>query len=219
MERLIENFNKLSNLPFARLIALMVGMSLSIAVGVGVVLWSTEEDYTVLFADISAEEASEVINSLDSLSVPYRIDSRTGMISVPAQGASFALPIGDVIDVDAETARLEKNAAKTRKDADGLRKRLDNPKFVENADFEVIEAIHARQVEQVLAAVRVGGAVEHEPRAQLLEERLHLVRLEVLVRVDARVGEHGVRLAHPLRSLRAARLWCGEFSCIPSAPR
>ena len=85
MERLIENFNKLSNLPFARLIALMVGMSLSIAVGVGVVLWSTEEDYTVLFADISAEEASEVISSLDSLSVPYRIDSRTGMISVPAE--------------------------------------------------------------------------------------------------------------------------------------
>ncbi|MDO5604343.1 MAG: valine--tRNA ligase [Paracoccus sp. (in: a-proteobacteria)] len=62
-----------------------------------------------------------------------------GMLAVAAPGASFALPIGDVIDVAAETARLEKAAARAGKDADGLRKRLENPKFVENADFEVIE--------------------------------------------------------------------------------
>ncbi|WP_282029069.1 valine--tRNA ligase [Paracoccus marcusii] len=62
-----------------------------------------------------------------------------GMIAVSVQGASFALPIGDVIDVAAETARLQKAEAKLRKDADGLSKRLSNPKFVENADAEVIE--------------------------------------------------------------------------------
>ena len=61
------------------------------------------------------------------------------MIAVSVQGASFALPIGDVIDVAAETARLQKAEAKLRKDADGLSKRLSNPKFVENADAEVIE--------------------------------------------------------------------------------
>ena len=61
------------------------------------------------------------------------------MIAVAAQGASFALPIGDVIDVAAETARLQKSVAKSEKDADGLRKRLGNPKFVENAEPEVIE--------------------------------------------------------------------------------
>lgn len=62
-----------------------------------------------------------------------------GMIAVAAAGASFALPIGDVIDIKAETARLEKSAAKTAKDADGLQKRLSNPKFVENAEPEVID--------------------------------------------------------------------------------
>ncbi|WP_312524790.1 valine--tRNA ligase [Paracoccus sp. (in: a-proteobacteria)] len=62
-----------------------------------------------------------------------------GMISVGVQGASFALPVGDVIDVKAEMARLEKSVSKTEKDANGLRNRLGNPKFVENAEPEVIE--------------------------------------------------------------------------------
>lgn len=62
-----------------------------------------------------------------------------GMIAVSATGASFALPIGDVIDAGAETARLQKSLAKSEKDADGLSKRLSNPKFVENAEPEVIE--------------------------------------------------------------------------------
>ena len=62
-----------------------------------------------------------------------------GMISVGVQGASFALPVGDVIDVKAEIARLEKAVGKVEKDANGLRNRLGNPKFVENAEAEVIE--------------------------------------------------------------------------------
>ncbi|MRX49773.1 valine--tRNA ligase [Paracoccus sp. S-4012] len=62
-----------------------------------------------------------------------------GTIAVSAPGASFALPVGDVIDAAAETARLEKQLARTVKDAEGLRKRLDNPRFVESADPEVIE--------------------------------------------------------------------------------
>ncbi|MFN3526582.1 MAG: hypothetical protein ACK4YU_10865, partial [Paracoccus sp. (in: a-proteobacteria)] len=67
-----------------------------------------------------------------------------GMIAVSAQGASFALPIGDVIDVAAETARLTKAMGKVGKDADGLRKRLSNPKFAENAEAEVIEETQAK---------------------------------------------------------------------------
>ncbi|WBU56918.1 valine--tRNA ligase [Paracoccus sediminicola] len=100
-------------------------------------------DLIVTEADEAARAAlaanAPLIERLARVNAPRDGVAGKGMISVPAQGASFALPIGDVIDVEAETARLEKNAAKTRKDADGLRKRLDNPKFVENADFEVIE--------------------------------------------------------------------------------
>ena len=44
----------------------------------------------------------------------------------------------------AETARLQKAQAKSGKDAEGLRKRLSNPKFVENAEAEVIEETRAK---------------------------------------------------------------------------
>ncbi|SCY52315.1 valine--tRNA ligase [Paracoccus tibetensis] len=67
-----------------------------------------------------------------------------GMIAVSAPGASFALPIGDVINVKAETARLQKQLGKGEKDAEGLAKRLGNPKFVENAEPEVIEETQAK---------------------------------------------------------------------------
>ena len=69
-----------------------------------------------------------------------------GTISVSAQGASFALPLGDVIDVAAETARLQKALARSRKDAEGLEKRLENPKFAANAEAEVIEETRRKLV-------------------------------------------------------------------------
>ncbi|WP_131674309.1 valine--tRNA ligase [Paracoccus marinus] len=83
-----------------------------------------------------------------------------GMIAVAAPGASFALPIGDVIDAAAETARLEKALAKTEKDAAGLRGRLSNPKFAQNADPEVIEETRAKLAELDEDAARTKGALE-----------------------------------------------------------
>ena len=83
-----------------------------------------------------------------------------GMISVAAPGASFALPIGDVIDAAAETTRLEKALARTEKDASGLRGRLSNPKFARNADPEVIEETRAKLAELDEDAARTRGALE-----------------------------------------------------------
>jgi valyl-tRNA synthetase len=80
-----------------------------------------------------------LIERMARVNAPVDGTAGKGMIAVAATGASFALPIGDVIDAAAETARLQKSLAKAEKDADGLRKRLGNPKFVENAEPEVIE--------------------------------------------------------------------------------
>ena len=100
-------------------------------------------DLIVTQADDAARAAlganGPLIERLARVNAPQDGTAGRGMIAVAAQGASFALPIGDVIDVAAETARLEKAGAKAAKDADGLRKRLANPKFAENADPEVIE--------------------------------------------------------------------------------
>ena len=82
-----------------------------------------------------------------------------GMIAVAAPGASFALPIGEVIDAAAETARLKKAAEKAAKDAGGLRGRLSNPKFVENADPEVIEETRAKLADLDEEIARLNAAV------------------------------------------------------------
>ncbi len=95
-----------------------------------------------------------------------RVDSITetaipkGSISIAAPGAVFGLPLEGVIDVKAEKARLEKALAKIEKEAAGLRNRLGNPKFVENATQEVIDESRANlnareeEVAQITAAVK-----------------------------------------------------------------
>ena len=88
-----------------------------------------------------------------------RIDSLTpadslpkGCITVPADGASFGLPLADVIDVEEEKARLEKTLGKLEKELGGLRGRLNNPKFVESAPEDVVEEarenLRAREEEE-----------------------------------------------------------------------
>ncbi len=75
-----------------------------------------------------------------------RIDSLTdaqtlpeGSVTIPADGGTFALPLADVIDIQAEMARLEKSLQKLDQELGGLRGRLSNPKFVAGAPAEVVE--------------------------------------------------------------------------------
>ena len=74
-----------------------------------------------------------------------RIDALTkadglpkGTISIAAPGASFGLPLADIIDIGAEKERLEKAKGKLAKELGGLRGRLNNPKFVASAPEEVV---------------------------------------------------------------------------------
>ncbi|MFQ6549523.1 valine--tRNA ligase [Aestuariibius sp. 2305UL40-4] len=75
-----------------------------------------------------------------------------GAITIPAPGATFAMPVADLIDVAAEKARLDKALQKLGKEIGGLEGRLKNPKFAESAPPEVVEEtqenLRARQEEQ-----------------------------------------------------------------------
>jgi valyl-tRNA synthetase len=88
-----------------------------------------------------------------------RVDSLTwvetfpkGCITVAAEGATFGLPLADIIDVGAEKARLEKTLGKLAKEIGGLSGRLNNPNFVASAPEEVVEEVRenlaARQEEE-----------------------------------------------------------------------
>jgi len=80
-----------------------------------------------------------------------------GCISIGAPGASFALPLADIIDVAAEKARQEKNLGKLTKELGGLRGRLKNPKFAASAP------------EDVVAEARENLALREEEEAKIKE--------------------------------------------------
>ena len=62
-----------------------------------------------------------------------------GTVALAVTGGSFGLPLADVIDVEAEKARLEKSLGKLAKELGGLRGRLNNPNFAASAPEEVVE--------------------------------------------------------------------------------
>ncbi|MBV0891870.1 valine--tRNA ligase [Paracoccus sp. Z118] len=121
-------------------------------------------DLIVTEADAAARAAlaanGPLIQRLARVNPPSDGAAGRGMIAVAAAGASFALPIGDVIDASAETARLEKALTRSEKDGQGLRARLDNPRFVENAGAEVIEETRAKLAELDEDITRTRAALE-----------------------------------------------------------
>ena len=61
-----------------------------------------------------------------------------GSISIAAKGATFALPLDNIIDIDEEKKRLGKSLNKLQKEIFALKERLQNSNFVKSAPEEVI---------------------------------------------------------------------------------
>jgi len=110
---------------------------MGVPVGLYVPVLVTEIDAAGKAAWANNETLIKRLARLESLTA---VDSfPKGCVTVPVGGATFGLPLADIIDVEAEKARLEKNIAKLGKELGGLRGRLKNPKFVESAPEEVVE--------------------------------------------------------------------------------
>ncbi|PVA09320.1 valine--tRNA ligase [Pelagivirga sediminicola] len=61
-----------------------------------------------------------------------------GCATVAVEGGTFGLPLADIIDVEAEKARLDKTLGKLEKEIGGLKGRVNNPKFAASAPEEVV---------------------------------------------------------------------------------
>ncbi|MBU2360233.1 MAG: valine--tRNA ligase, partial [Alphaproteobacteria bacterium] len=61
-----------------------------------------------------------------------------GSLTVAVKGATYALPLAGLIDVDAEKDRLTKGLAKLEKEIKGLAGRANNPNFAASAPPEVV---------------------------------------------------------------------------------
>jgi valyl-tRNA synthetase len=62
-------------------------------------------------------------------------------------GFEVRVPLAGVIDVGAETARIDKELARVDADLEGIEKKLSNPNFVARAPAEVVEKDRARAEE------------------------------------------------------------------------
>ena len=113
---------------------------MNVPAGLYVPLIQTEADAAAKVAWANNEALIKRLARVDDLSVG---EAPKGSMMVGTKGATFALPLADIIDVTAEKARITKSLGKVEKEAGGLRGRLGNPKFAENATEEVVAEAEA----------------------------------------------------------------------------
>lgn len=83
----LEQINSLTSLNIVRQLGLMLVLAAAIALGTAVVMWSRDQDMSVLYPDLSPTDSSAVLAVLEQNAVPYEIDQRSGLISVPTDQA------------------------------------------------------------------------------------------------------------------------------------
>ena len=67
-------------LPGAHGIALLVGIAASVAVGVGVVLWTQRPDFQLLYGSLSDRDQGAIVQGLEGAGIPYRISGDAVMV-------------------------------------------------------------------------------------------------------------------------------------------
>ncbi len=94
-----------------------------------------------------------------------RIDSLTdsseppkGAMTIAVPGGAFALPLADIIDVDAEKSRVDKALSRIGKDVASLEGRLGNPRFRASAPDDVVAETEALLVEKNAERQRLEAA-------------------------------------------------------------
>jgi flagellar M-ring protein FliF len=71
-------------------VLLLVGIAAAVAAGVTVVLWTRGPSYSLLYANIAAEDQSQIAQALDTAQIPYRIQPGSNNIEVAAERVSEA---------------------------------------------------------------------------------------------------------------------------------
>ncbi|WP_297695550.1 valine--tRNA ligase [Phenylobacterium sp.] len=82
-----------------------------------------------------------------------------GAIPYVVEGATFALPVAEFIDLSAERARLAKEVAGHSGEIEKLAKKLANPDFVARAPEEVVEENRERLAEAEAAKAKLQAAL------------------------------------------------------------
>jgi valyl-tRNA synthetase len=89
-----------------------------------------------------------------------------GAVQLLVRGETVALPLKGIIDLAAEKTRLKKEKAKTEAEIARLDAKLGNPKFIANANEEVVEADRERRQEMAARLAKTIEALERLTRME-----------------------------------------------------
>ncbi|MEZ5752698.1 MAG: valine--tRNA ligase [Paracoccaceae bacterium] len=126
---------------------------LRVPVGLKLPMLALDQDAAAREAFTRNQALIERLARIDGLTEAATLPK--GAMTVTAEGATYALPLDGVIDIAGELDRLGKTAEKLAKDVASLEGRLNNPRFVANADPEVVEETRGQLAEKQDEAARL----------------------------------------------------------------
>ena len=104
--------------------------------------------------------AAPIVQMLRVSELKFEAAPATGAVPYIAEGAAFALPVAEFIDLAAERARLGKEVATLAADIGRTAGKLANPDFVARAPEEVVEENRERLAEAEAGRARLEAALE-----------------------------------------------------------
>lgn len=74
-----------------RRVVVVLGVSLLVALLLGIAFFTTRTDYRVLYANLTAEDAGAVTNALQNQAIPYKLEAGGTTVMVPAEKVNQAI--------------------------------------------------------------------------------------------------------------------------------
>lgn len=80
--QLNASFHGMARLPVLRQVGLLLGLAISLALGMSVALWPGSPDYSVLSRQNSERDTAEILKVLRQRNISFKLDNHSGMIMV-----------------------------------------------------------------------------------------------------------------------------------------
>lgn len=150
--RLDASFHGMTRLPLGRQLALLLGLAISIALGLSVVMWTGGTDYSVLYLQNPAPDPDGILKVLRQRKIAFKRDAHSGMIMVESGKVAEARM--------ALAARMPPQFDGDGSELPAIRQDFAANNFIRNTRYQhALEAELARNVESILSSVVGTGKV------------------------------------------------------------
>jgi flagellar M-ring protein FliF len=189
-----------------RPLLLLIGIAAAVAVGVWIVLWSRSPTYSLLYANLSPQDEAQVAQALDSAQIPYKLDTGSNGIEVPAERLDEArLKIaGQGLTDNDSFAALEKSSGF------GVSQFMEDVRYQHALEMELAHTIASMQP---IAGARVNLA---EPRQSVFvsDNRSASASVFVQLKAGATLGPEQVQAIVNLVASSVPNLSANEVTVV-----